>query len=172
LSTKKKTVCIEFLCGVDEYTVTQLTDSVNALMKKGYEQIIILISSPGGNVFYGLSAFNFLRGVPVEIITHNFGSVDSTAGIIFSAGSKRYSVPHARFLIHPLSWTYNNPTTLSEEQMEENLKSFRLDTENTAGVLAEVTGKSENGNDVANRALSRVNKRLQENYFGGKTLTQ
>jgi len=27
--------------------------------------------------------------------------------------------------------------------MEENLKNFRLDTENTAGVLAEASGKSE-----------------------------
>jgi len=30
--------------------------------------------------------------------------------------------------------------------------------------------RAKNGNDVANRALSRVNKRLQENYFNGKTL--
>jgi len=89
LSSEKKTACIEFLCEVNEYTVTQLLDSVKILIKKGYERIIILISSPGGNVFYGLSAFNFLRGIPVEIITHNFGSVDSTAGIIFCAGSKR-----------------------------------------------------------------------------------
>jgi len=28
--------------------------------------------------------------------------------------------------------------------------------------------RAKNGNDVANRALSRVNKRLQENYFGSR----
>jgi len=30
--------------------------------------------------------------------------------------------------------------------------------------------RSKHGNDIANRALSRVNKRLQENYFNVKTL--
>ena len=30
--------------------------------------------------------------------------------------------------------------------------------------------RAKNGNDVANRALSRVNKRIQQNYFDAKTL--
>jgi len=31
--------------------------------------------------------------------------------------------------------------------------------------------RAKHGDDIANRALSRVNKRLQENYFEGKTLS-
>jgi len=30
--------------------------------------------------------------------------------------------------------------------------------------------RAKNGNDTANRALSRVNKRLQENYFSRKSI--
>jgi len=30
--------------------------------------------------------------------------------------------------------------------------------------------RAKHSDDIANRALSRVNKRLQENYFSGKTL--
>ena len=143
MSSEKKTVAIEFFCGVNEFTITQLLDIVKDQIQKGIGTIIILMSSHGGSVFYGLSAYNFLKGVPVEIITHNFGSVDSSAGVVFCAGAKRYSVPDARFLIHPLTWTYGKSTSLHEEQMEENLKSFRIDTENVAGVLASATGKKE-----------------------------
>ena len=32
--------------------------------------------------------------------------------------------------------------------------------------------RAKHGDDLANRALSRVNKRLQENYFGGKLLNE
>jgi len=137
----KKTACIEFLCDVNEYSVKQLIDIAKDLRKKGYQRIKILISSNGGSVFHGLSAYNELKGLDTEIITHNFGSVDSSAGIIFCAGSPRYSVPHARFLIHPLG--YELQGNFSEEQLEEHLKTLQIDTENTAGVIAEATQKEE-----------------------------
>ncbi len=138
---QKKTVCIEFFCPVTDFTVMQLVDIVKTKIKEKTERFIILISSPGGSVFHALSAYNLLRGLPVEIITHNFGSVDSSAGIIYCAGSKRYSVPDARFLIHPL--IYNLQGGYFEEQMEEHLKNLQLDTQNTVGVLAATTGKKE-----------------------------
>ncbi len=36
----------------------------------------LLLSSPGGSVFHGLSVYNFLKGAPFEVYTYNFGSVD------------------------------------------------------------------------------------------------
>jgi ATP-dependent protease ClpP protease subunit len=159
-----KTIAIEFLCRVDEFTVTQLLDIIKQQMQDGVEKIILLISSSGGNVFYGLSVYNFLKGMPIEVITHNFGSVDSSAGVIYCAGSKRYSSPDARFLIHPLTWTYSDTTTLYEEQMEENLKSFRIDSENVVGVLVTATGKKEEEivQDMKNR--KHLNPDQAKNY--------
>ena len=141
MSVTKKSACIEFFCPVNEHTVTQMLDLAKQLRKNGIERLKILISSGGGSVFHAISAYNELKGLGIEIVTHNFGSVDSSSGIIFCAGSKRYSVPHARFLIHPLGMTLNGNFT--EEQMEEQLKSFKIDVENTAGVLAEATNKDE-----------------------------
>jgi len=58
------------------------------------------ISSPGGNIAAGITFYNFLRGLPVEVVMHNIGSVDSIATVIFLAGVKRYACTHSRFLFH------------------------------------------------------------------------
>jgi ATP-dependent protease ClpP protease subunit len=112
-------------------------------LKEGVTRFILLISSPGGTVFHGLSAYNFLKGIPAEIITHNFGSVDSAGALLYCAGSKRLSVPHARFLLHGVSAGFPERTSLEEKQLEERLKSLKIDIENIAGVIAASTGKSE-----------------------------
>ncbi len=140
---------------MNNVTVPKLLNIVQDKLNTGTKKFVILISSGGGNVFYALSAFNFLKGISAEVITHNFGSVDSSAGVIFCAGSKRYCVPQARFLIHPVTWGYPQGADLSEEILEENLKSLKQDTENIAGVLSSTTGKSKS--DILEAMKNRTN---------------
>lgn len=139
----QKTVQIKFYTGVDESSVKRLMSAVEEKLAQGVERFIILLSSPGGNVFHGLSAYNFLKGIPAEVTTHNFGSVDSMGAVIYCAGSKRYCVPHARFLLHAPSAVFSQPTNLEEQQLEERVKGLKLDIENIAGVIAANTGKTE-----------------------------
>lgn len=98
-----KPVVIKFFAPVIDVTVNALMDAVDQKMKQGIKEFILVISSPGGSVFHGLSAYNYLKGLPVEITTHNFGSVDSIGIVLYCSGSKRLSVPQARFLLHGVS---------------------------------------------------------------------
>ena len=50
---------------------------VDKKLSQGARKMGLLISTPGGDVFQGLSAYNYLKGIPLEITTHNFGSADS-----------------------------------------------------------------------------------------------
>jgi len=134
---------IKFFAPVIDITINALMQAVDQKLSKGQRNFIILISSPGGSVFHGLSVYNYLKGLPAEISTHNFGSVDSIGVVIFCAGSRRYSVPHARFLLHGVSTQFPQGAALEEQQLEERLKSLRIDTENIAGVIAANCGKSE-----------------------------
>ena len=153
IMSNEQTVYIRFFGNVNEVTVPRLINIVQEKFNSGVRKFVILISSQGGSVFYGLSAYNFLKGLPAEITIHNFGSVDSIAGVIYCAGDKRYSVPEGRFLIHPVSWTYVGTVTLPEDQMEENVKSLRQDTENIANVIAKTTEQSKDKvlDDMKNR---------------------
>ena len=148
-----KPVVIKFFAPVIDSTINTLMDAIDQKMKQGVTQFIILISSPGGSVFHGLSAYNYLRGLPVEVTTHNFGSVDSIGIILFCGGSKRLSVPQARFLLHGISAGFQNER-LEEKQLEERLKGMKIDIENVAKVIAANTGKSVQ--DVTNAMLERT----------------
>lgn len=138
----KKPVVIKFFAPVIDVSINALMNVIEQKMKEGVNEFIILISSPGGTVFHGLSAYNYLRGIPARITTHNFGSVDSAAVILYCGGSRRLSVPQARFLLHGMSVTFAPNERLEEKQLEERLKGLRIDLENIAKVIAANTGKS------------------------------
>lgn len=155
-----KPVVIRFFAPVIDATVNALMNTVDQKMKQGIRDFIILISSPGGSVIHGLSTYNYLKGLPANITTHNFGSVDSIGIVLYCAGTRRLSVPQARFLLHGVSAQFKGNQSLEEKQLEERLKGLRIDIENIAKVIAENTGKSVE--DVTDAMLERITLNPEE----------
>ncbi len=149
-----KVAYIKFFAGVDQTSISALMTAVEHKLAQGAREFVLLISSPGGTVFHGLSAYNFLKGIPARVTTHNFGSVDSIGVVLFCSGARRFSVPHARFLLHGVQANFPQGASLEEKQLEERLKGLRIDSENIAGVIAANTGKSEES--VTEDMLSRT----------------
>lgn len=137
-----KPIVIKFFAPVIDATVNALMNAIDQKMKQGIRDFTILISSPGGSVVHGLSTYNYLKGLPANIITHNFGSVDSIGIVLYCAGAKRLSVPQARFLLHGVNAQFASNQSLEEKQLEERLKGLKIDIENIAKVIAANTGKS------------------------------
>lgn len=135
-------------------TVNALMSAVDQRMKQGVREFILLVSSPGGSVVHGLSAYNYLKGLPVSITTHNFGSVDSIGIVVYCAGSKRLSVPQARFLFHGVNVQFRGEQNLDEKLLEERLGGLRIDVENIAGVIAANTGKKTE--DITGAMIERM----------------
>jgi ATP-dependent Clp protease protease subunit len=155
-----KPVVIKFFAPVIDVSVNALMNAVEQKMKQGIKEFIITISSPGGSVFHGLSAYNYLKGLPVEITTHNFGSVDSIGIVLYCSGSKRLSVPQARFLLHGVSAQFRGEQSLEEKQLEERLKGLAIDIENIAKVIAANTNKTEA--DIINAMHERTTLNPEE----------
>jgi len=155
-----KPVIIRFFAPVIDATVNALMSAVDQKMKQGIKDFIILISSPGGSVIHGLSAYNYLKGLPASITTHNFGSVDSIGIVIYCAGSKRLSVPQARFLFHGVSAQFREEQNLEEKLLEERLKGLRIDMENIAKIIAANTGKS--AKDITDAMIERTTLNPEE----------
>jgi ATP-dependent Clp protease protease subunit len=132
-----QTFYIKFFAPVIQGTIAALMQIVDNKLKQGATKLGLLISTPGGDVFQGLSAYNFLKGFPLEITTHNFGSADSIGVVLFCAGSRRLSVPHARFLLHGVQCNFQQPVSLEEKQLEERLKGLPIDMGNIARVIAD-----------------------------------
>lgn len=138
---QSETFYVRFFAPVNQETITALMTVVDGKLSAGARRMGLLLSTPGGDVFHGLSAFNFLRGCPLEITTHNFGSVDSIGVVLFCAGELRLSVPHARFLLHGVQAQFPMAASLEEKQLEERLKSLQIDMGNVARVIADTAGQ-------------------------------
>ncbi len=76
----------------------------------------------------GITLYNFLRALPIHIVMHNTGSVDSIATVIFLAAEERYACSHSRFLFHGVA-TGEMPagTRLNRFQTREFLSGLEQD---------------------------------------------
>jgi len=139
---KQDAVYIMFFGGIDNNSIGKMTQLVLDQLRSGAERFILLLSSPGGNVISGISGYNFLVGIPAEVITHNYGRVDSIAAILFCAGSKRYCVPRATFTLHGVTLDIQSHLTFNEKILAERVSSMRADREIMSRVISETTGKT------------------------------
>lgn len=156
---------IRFMSPVDEAATASLLTTCDGLVTRGAQSITLLISTPGGSVFHGISAYNYLRSLPVELVTYNFGSVDSIGVVLFCAGKIRKSVPNARFMIHGVQANIAGPASLTEDQVQESLKSLQIDAQNIARIIGEHTKKSEEDIHTAMRAKTTLDPK-QAAAFG------
>lgn len=104
--TEKRTVYIRFHAGINFNTINTLTQTIQKKLNDGYERFILLISSIGGSVFHGVHAYNFLKGISAEVITHNVGSSNSVAIVLFCAGSSLSSATRASALFFIASLSF------------------------------------------------------------------
>jgi len=115
------------------------------------KQIMVMVNSPGGEVFSGFAIFDCIRFVRPPVISVVVGLAASMGSIIPLAAPKgsRYCLPNAKFLIHqPLLMGYSGRATDLEIQAKEILK----DRERIVDLYAEVTGKSK---DVVAKDIDR-----------------
>ena len=160
ISMPDQPTVIKFFAPVIDVSINALMTAVDQKLRQGQRSFILLISSPGGSVFHGLSAYNYLKGLPAEITTHNFGSVDSIGVVLYCGGRQRLSVPQARFLLHGVSANFPQNASLEEKQLEERLKALQIDIENIAKVVAANTGKSTD--EITQAMLDRTTLNPQE----------
>lgn len=146
-----------YLAGyINNQTVPPLIKEVADRVGKGARSLMLAISSPGGNIYWGVTAYNFLRGLGIQITTHNLGQVDSVAGVIYCAGDRRLCVPDARFVIHGVSLLFQGTdVNISERDVRSRLTGAEKDRDTIASILATRTGKSlaDVTNDMLNERI-------------------
>jgi ATP-dependent protease ClpP protease subunit len=154
MEAPERSVYLKLFGGIDEATAKAVMAAVEQKLKDGANRFVLLISSPGGNVFAGITLYNFLKGIPAALVTHNIGSTNSIAAAVFCAGEQRLSVPHGVFLIHGPRANFPQGAALERDQLEERLSSLRIDAENIAGIIAANTRRTEE--QVLTDMLNRI----------------
>lgn len=137
------TVQIHFFGPISISTVEAFRNMLlNALKSPDIEALEILMSSEGGDLNSGFTAYNYIRSVPIKTTTINMGSVESIAMIPFLAGSERRAVANARFVIHNFTWTFPN-VPIDLNRVAERNDSLQTDIERYMSIYLERTQEAE-----------------------------
>lgn len=134
-----KTVYLTYVDGIDTENVNNFITLINKVIaEEKPDALYFLISSPGGEVDAGVALYYFLKALPIKIIMHNIGSIDSIANVIFVAGEKRYAAPHTTFLFHGVTWFLSEQDLLLS-QVTEMQDSMEKSHNTIEGIMCENT---------------------------------
>jgi ATP-dependent Clp protease protease subunit len=103
------------------------------------KDINIYVNSPGGSVSAGMAIYDTMQYVRCDVSTICMGQAASMGALLLAAGKKgkRYSLPHARVMIHqPMGGSYGQASDI-EIQTNEILRLKQI----LNGILAEHTGQ-------------------------------
>ncbi|PIN08393.1 ATP-dependent Clp protease, proteolytic subunit [Handroanthus impetiginosus] len=117
------------------------------------KDITMLVNSPGGSVTAGMAIFDIMRHIRPDISTVCVGIAASMGAFLLSAGTKgkRYSLPHARIMIHQPYGDAEGVQTEIDLQINEILHHKA----NLSSYLAYHTGQS----------LEKINEDIDRDYF-------
>ena len=88
------------------------------------KDIHVYVNSPGGIVTAGLAIYDTMQYVKPNIATYCIGQATSMGALLLSAGTKgkRYSLPHARIMLHQPMGGFQGQATDIEIHAREILK--------------------------------------------------
>lgn len=130
----QKTVYIYYHGEIDIPRVNAIVGIVTQLMaNEKPDCLYFLFSSNGGGVDAGVTLYNYLKSLHVELVMHNIGTIDSIANVIFMAGKKRFATPHAVFMFHGVSMNFNG--NLSLPQLNEIRDRILNNHSTIAGII-------------------------------------
>jgi ATP-dependent Clp protease protease subunit len=117
------------------------------------QDIFLYINSPGGYVTSGLAIYDTMQYIRPDVSTICIGQAASMGSLLLAAGAKgkRYSLPHARIMIHQPAGGFQGQATDIEIQAREILRiKEALDT-----IMAKHTGQD----------LERIKRDTDRDFF-------
>jgi ATP-dependent Clp protease protease subunit len=96
--------------------------------------IALYINSPGGSVSAGMAIYDNMQFVPNDVATYSLGLAASMGQFLLCAGAsgKRYSLPHARIMMHQPSGGIGGTASDIAIQAEQMLYTKRMMQERIA----------------------------------------
>jgi len=118
------------------------------------KDISLYINSPGGSITAGMGIYDTMQFIRPDVSTICIGQAASMAALLLAAGAKgkRFSLPHARVLIHqPSLGGLSGQATDIDIQAREILRMREI----TSNILVRHTGQS----------LERIEKDVERDYI-------
>lgn len=132
---------IGFNAAIDRKAAEQFVMVLTQAVQNGFNTINLAISSAGGILDHAYYAHHWIEGLPVKVVTHNVGSVQSASNLLFLCGDERYGVDASTFFFHQTGFDTAAGQRLSAKFVRERLKAMKYDDDRTAQIYATKTGR-------------------------------
>ena len=154
------TTYISFSAEIVPQTTETLIAVLSEQVNKKVDEVYLMLSTPGGSVMHGLNLYNVLKGLPLKLIVHNVGNVDSIGNAVFLAGIERYACPQSTFMFHGVGFDIKNSQRLEEKFLRERLDGLLQDQRRIGAII----GQHTNLNDRQIRNLFREARTKDADY--------
>ena len=103
--------------------------SINSSRNQFKPVIHLHLYSYGGDAHLGLSMFDFLQNLSIDVYTYIDGLIASAATFIYLAGKKRFMSPYSYILIHQISTNFWGKFEDLKDEVENTTKMMKLCTD-------------------------------------------
>jgi ATP-dependent protease ClpP protease subunit len=134
-----ETVYVTFSAEINVKTTESLVATMANLVNKGVKTVYLALSTPGGEVASGMNLYNVLRALPIRLITHNVGNVDSIGNAVFLAGERRFACPHSTFMFHGVGFSVTQQLRFEEKNLREMMGTILSDQNRIGSIVQERT---------------------------------
>jgi len=147
---------INFRAKVHKKSIDSLIGVMSDMVSKKIKNIVLIVSSSGGEVQPSLDFYDFAKNLPVDITTYALGQVASAAIVIYCIAQKRSAHSRSKFLIHGIR---GGAQGFSIKDLKEKIAPcLEEQSGKIADVIAEATkkNKSDIENDMAGEIVLDV----------------
>lgn len=138
----KPSSTVAFMDKIDAEPVKKLlVEITKASFEKKTEWVTLFLSSPGGSVYDGLGAYNYVCHIlRPKLQTVALGFVGSMAPILFLMGEHRVMTRDSRLWFHHVGRKDDNPHRIDTRELEERLEHNREMEKMYHDIVVERTG--------------------------------
>lgn len=129
---------VSFVAEITRQTSENLMDTMSKIANAGVPEVYLMLNTTGGDVSHGVGLYNFLKALPVKLVTHNIGTVASIGNAVFLAGAERYASPQATFMFHGVYFQFGGGK-MDDKYLREQLGAIDAEHERIGAVMAERT---------------------------------
>jgi ATP-dependent Clp protease protease subunit len=129
-------VYVTFTAPITPDDVGDFFDLVADFVRTKVGALHLIMSTPGGNISYGIAVHEMLRAVPMKVFTWNIGAIESISVAVFLAGSERYCSKHALFGFHNATTIYTADTVAELTSLYQRTANLDADQARSAAIMA------------------------------------
>lgn len=130
-----------FAGAINHDSCQKIMGHLDIAVTRNISKFHLLIQSSGGIAEDGVALYNYLRGLPLELVTYNVGGVQSAGVTVFLAGKQRVCSPTSFFMVHQATATL--PVNINIKALQDAVSYLAITNENVLTILRTNTTLSE-----------------------------